>query len=152
MMYWIFGWSQSNREMTMSWKSSIGSKFFQKLKFWSKFRNFRKFRKFIKKSREALLLYELTEREPGWRFTTRCHKPIRKPRVGPVPRKPTQTRKRPRSHSPGEPKEVSWLPLQTLLSKLPLHESLLFEGRTPCSTSYAPVSLFEFYLGTNNDS
>ena len=24
-------------------------------------------------SREALLLYELFEREPGWRFTARCH-------------------------------------------------------------------------------
>ena len=37
-------------------------------------------------SREALLLYELSEREPGWRFTARCHtKTVAKPdRLGPA--------------------------------------------------------------------
>ena len=35
--------------------------------------NFEKYQKFENASRGALLLYELSEREPGWRFTARCH-------------------------------------------------------------------------------
>ena len=57
----------------MLWKSSIHSGHFKSWYFWSKFRKFRKFRKFKRISSDALLLYELSEREPGWRFTARCH-------------------------------------------------------------------------------
>ena len=55
-------------------KSSIGFSGFEKLTFLVEIS---KISKILDKkeniSREALLLYELSEREPGWRFTARCH-------------------------------------------------------------------------------
>ena len=42
-------------------------------KFGKKLENYEKSRNFEKLSRAKLLLCELSEREPGWRFTARCH-------------------------------------------------------------------------------
>ena len=57
----------------MPWKSSIGAKCFPKVEILVEISKISKISKIWKKSREALLLYELSEREPGWRFTARCH-------------------------------------------------------------------------------
>ena len=55
-------------------KSSIGSKLFGKVHFLVEISKFSNHIEILKiSSREALLLYELSEREPGWRFTARCH-------------------------------------------------------------------------------
>ena len=77
----------------MPGKSSIGFSGFEKFTFFveiSKFSEISKISKIFEKitnpSREALLLYELSEREPGWRFTARCHtETVAKPgRLGPA--------------------------------------------------------------------
>ena len=58
----------------MPGKSSIGFNGFEKLKFLVEISKIsKKFEKNTNPSRQALLLYELSEREPGWRFTARCH-------------------------------------------------------------------------------
>ena len=57
----------------MSGKSSIGFSGFEKLTVLVEISKFLKISKISKKSREALLLYELFERETGLRFTARCH-------------------------------------------------------------------------------
>ena len=54
-------------------KSLSGANYFHMSKIRSKFRKFRKILKHGKTVRDALLLYELFAREPGWRFTARCH-------------------------------------------------------------------------------
>ena len=55
-------------------KSSIGSSGFEKLTFLVENTKISTIsEKMINSSRKALLLYELSEREPGWRFTARCH-------------------------------------------------------------------------------
>ena len=56
-------------------KSSIGFSGFEKLTFLVEISKISKIvEKITNSSRKALLLYELSEREPGWRFTTaRCH-------------------------------------------------------------------------------
>ena len=55
-------------------KSSIGAELFQKVQFsieiWKISKKSENLKKWL---REALVLYELSEREPGWRFTARCH-------------------------------------------------------------------------------
>ena len=65
----------------MPCKSSIGFSGFEKLTFLVEISKISEiFEKFTNSSRDALLLYELSEREPGWRFTARCHtKTIAKP-------------------------------------------------------------------------
>ena len=70
----------------MPGKSSIGFSGFEKLTFLVEISKISKIlEKIINPSREALLRYELSEREPGWRFTARGHtKTIAKrARVGP---------------------------------------------------------------------
>ena len=58
----------------MPGKSSIGFSGFEKLTFLVEISKISKIlEKITNPSREALLLYELSEREPGWRFTARCH-------------------------------------------------------------------------------
>ena len=49
------------------------------------FENFEKSWKIKKIIENAALLYELSEREPGWRFTARCHTETvaKRARVGP---------------------------------------------------------------------
>ena len=55
-------------------KSSIGFSGFEKLTFLVEISKISKIlEKITNPSREALLLDELFEREPGWRFTARCH-------------------------------------------------------------------------------
>ena len=55
-------------------KSSIGAELFQKVQFSIEIsKNSKNLKKIKRWSRDALLLYELFEREPGWRFTARCH-------------------------------------------------------------------------------
>ena len=54
-------------------KSSIAFSGFEKLTFLVEISKFSKISKISKFLSEALLLYELFEREPGWRFTARCH-------------------------------------------------------------------------------
>ena len=69
----------------MPGKSSIGFSGSEKLTFLVEISRFPKISKISKKSRDALLLYELSEREPGWRFTARCHTKTlaKRARVGP---------------------------------------------------------------------
>ena len=53
-------------------ESSIGSELFEKVQFLVGISKISKiFEKMTVLSREALLLYELSEREPAWRFTAR---------------------------------------------------------------------------------
>ena len=66
-------------------KSSLESGGFKTLTFLVEIRKIEKIPKVRKRLRKALLLYELSEREPGWRFTARCHTGAL---VKPVPRAP----------------------------------------------------------------
>ena len=74
--------------MTMPRKSSIGAELFRKVEFLIEILKISKNLGKLKKcSRGALLLYELSEREPGGRFTARCHntEAVAKPaRLGPA--------------------------------------------------------------------
>ena len=60
--------------MTIPWTSSIHSGGFQKFIFLPEISFFWGFEKCEKIQGRALLLYELFEREPGLRFTARCHR------------------------------------------------------------------------------
>ena len=59
--------------MIIPGKSSIGFSCFEKLTFLVEISKFSKIPEISKFFEKALLLYELSEREPGWRFTARCH-------------------------------------------------------------------------------
>ena len=57
----------------MQGRSSIWCKLFKSSKFGRNFENFEKSQNFEMFLKRSLLPYELSEREPGWRFTARCH-------------------------------------------------------------------------------
>ena len=71
----------------MPCKSSIDSGHFKSWYFLNGISKMSKvFERMTILSKETLLLYELFEREPGWRFTARCHTGAR---ATPVPNRPS---------------------------------------------------------------
>ena len=70
----------------MPCKSYIGAKLFLKFEILVEISEISKIIENLKRDKEAILLYELSEREPGWWFTARCHtETVAKPgRLGPA--------------------------------------------------------------------